>query len=118
MSQGMKDSGIQWLGDIPDSWNIKRVKYTANLKGRIGWQGLTSEEYQDDGAFLITGVDFKNGGIDWENCVHVPMKRWEEAREIQIQNGDLLIVALPSSIITAGYITELNKGNMDEETQG
>lgn len=91
MSQRMKDSGIQWIGAIPDSWNIKRMKYSASLKGRIGWQGLTSEEYQDDGAFLITGVDFKNGGIDWENCVHVPMKRWEEAREIQIQNGDLLI---------------------------
>jgi type I restriction enzyme S subunit len=91
MSQGMKDSGIQWIGDIPDSWNIKRIKYSASLKGRIGWQGLTSEEYQDDGSFLITGVDFQSGGIDWENCVHVPMKRWEEARDIQIRNGDLLI---------------------------
>lgn len=63
----------------------------ANLKGRIGWQGLTSDEYQDEGAYLITGVDFADGGIDWENCVHVPMKRWEEAKDIQIQNGDLLI---------------------------
>lgn len=91
MSQGMKASGIKWIGDIPDSWQTKRIKYMATLKGRIGWQGLTSEEYQDDGAYLITGIDFNNGGIDWENCVHVPMKRWEEARDIQIKNGDLLI---------------------------
>lgn len=91
MSQGMKASGIKWIGDIPDSWQTNRIKYMATLKGRIGWQGLTSEEYQDDGAYLITGVDFNNGGIDWENCVHVPMKRWEEARDIQIKNGDLLI---------------------------
>lgn len=89
--EAMKQSGIQWIGEIPDSWKTKRIKYMANLKGRIGWQGLTSEEYQDEGAYLITGVDFLNGGIDWENCVHVPMSRWEEAREIQIQNGDLLI---------------------------
>jgi len=87
----MKQSGIQWIGEIPASWNTKRIKYMATLKGRIGWQGLTSDEYQDEGAFLITGVDFSNGGIDWENCVHVPMKRWEEAKDIQIQNGDLLI---------------------------
>lgn len=91
MSEGMKATGIQWIGDIPVSWNTKRIKYMASLKGRIGWQGLTSEEYQDEGAYLITGVDFKGGGIDWENCYHVPMKRWEEAKEIQIQNGDLLI---------------------------
>ena len=87
----MKQSGVQWIGEIPASWNTKRIKYMATLKGRIGWQGLTSDEYQDEGAFLITGVDFSDGGIDWENCVHVPMKRWEEAKDIQIQNGVLLI---------------------------
>lgn len=91
MMEAMKDSGIRWIGEIPESWNTKRIKYVANLKGRIGWQGLTSEEYQDEGAFLITGVDFLDGGIDWENCVHVPMKRWEEAKDIQIEEGDLLI---------------------------
>ncbi len=89
--EAMKDSGVRWIGEIPTSWNAKRIKYMASLKGRIGWQGLTSDEYQDEGAYLITGVDFDNGRIDWENCVHVPMKRWEEAQEIQIQNGDLLI---------------------------
>ena len=87
----MKQTGVQWIGEIPSNWNTKRIKYMANLKGRIGWQGLTSDEYQDEGAYLITGVDFADGGIDWENCVHVPMKRWEEAKDIQIQNGDLLI---------------------------
>ena len=87
----MKQTGIRWIGEIPTDWNTKRIKYMATLKGRIGWQGLTSEEYQDEGAYLITGVDFLNGGINWEQCEHVPMKRWEEARDIQIQNGDLLI---------------------------
>ena len=48
--EAMKQSGIQWIGEIPDSWKTKRIKYMANLKGRIGWQGLTSEEYQDEGA--------------------------------------------------------------------
>lgn len=89
--EAMKDSGLKWIGAIPSNWKITRIKYMSSLKGRIGWQGLTSEEYQDEGAYLITGVDFLDGEIDWENCVHVPMKRWEEAKDIQIQNGDLLI---------------------------
>ena len=87
----LNETGIRWIGAIPNNWHTKRIKYVANLKGRIGWQGLTSEEYQDEGAYLITGVDFMNGGINWEQCEHVPMKRWEEAKDIQIQNGDLLI---------------------------
>lgn len=87
----MKPSGIAWIGNIPTDWEIKKIKYIATLKGRIGWQGLTSDEYTDEGAYLITGTDFNNGGINWETCVHVPMKRWEEAKDIQIENGDLLI---------------------------
>ena len=60
MAEKMKPSGIDWIGDIPRSWNIKRIKYLAQLKGRIGWQGLTSDEYTDVGSFLITGVDFSD----------------------------------------------------------
>ena len=48
MTEKMKPSGISWIGDIPQDWNIKRVKYLASLKGRIGWQGLTSDEYTDE----------------------------------------------------------------------
>ena len=91
MTEQMKPSGLVWMGDIPQNWDIKRVKYLASLKGRIGWQGLTSDEYTDEGPYLITGIDFKNGGIDWENCVHISEKRWEEAPDIHIKNGDLLI---------------------------
>lgn len=91
MAEQMKPSGIDWIGEIPCSWNIKRIKYLAELKGRIGWQGLTSDEYTDAGPFLITGVDFSDGGIDWESCVHITEERWAEAPEIHIKNGDLLI---------------------------
>lgn len=91
MPEQIKKSGINWIGDIPCSWNVKRIKYIAQLKGRIGWQGLTSDEYTDIGPYLITGVDFFNGGINWENCVHITEKRWAEAPEIHIKNGDLLI---------------------------
>ena len=87
----MKDSGVEWIGEIPESWITTRIKYTSTLKGRIGWQGLKSDEYIDEGPFLITGVDFVNGRIDWENCAHISNERYEEAPEIHIFEGDLLI---------------------------
>lgn len=91
MTTEMKDSGVKWIGTVPADWEINKIKYISILKGRIGWQGLTSDEYTDEGAYLITGTDFENGSINWDTCVHVPMRRWEEARDIQIENGDLLI---------------------------
>ena len=89
--QGYKNSGIEWIGTIPSDWKLDKIKYMANLYGRIGWQGLTSEEYIDEGPFLVTGVDFCKGRIDWNSCVHISEKRWEQADKIQIKNEDLLI---------------------------
>lgn len=91
MVEQMKPSGIDWIGDIPQSWKLKRIKYLSTLKGRIGWQGLTADEYVDEGPFLITGTDFVDGTINWDTCVHITQERWAEAPEIHIKNGDLLI---------------------------
>ncbi|EMC49357.1 restriction endonuclease subunit S [Streptococcus mutans] len=87
----MKDSGIEWIGEVPSDSKIVRIKNYFTLKGRIGWQGLTSAEYIDEGPYLITGVDFANGEIDWNKSVHISEKRYEEAPEIHIKEGDLLI---------------------------
>lgn len=87
----MKSSGVEWIGDIPEKWDVFRIKNVAFLKGRIGWQGLKSDEYQEDGPFLVTGKDFKNGKIDWMSCVHITEERFDEAPEIHIRENDLLI---------------------------
>lgn len=87
----MKASGIPWIGRIPEHWKTIRIKNVAYLKGRIGWQGLKSNEYQETGPYLITGTDFENGKINWETCVHITQERFEEAPEIHIKDNDLLI---------------------------
>ena len=87
----MKDSGIDWIGQVPEGWDISKIKFTTQLNGRIGWQGLTSAEYKEEGPYLITGTDFHNGTINFETAVHIDEKRWSEASQIQVENGDLLI---------------------------
>ncbi len=87
----MKDSGIEWIGEVPEDWGITKIKFTTQLNGRIGWQGLTSAEYKEEGPYLITGTDFLDGKINFETAVHIDEKRWFEAKQIQVENGDLLI---------------------------
>lgn len=91
MINPMKDSGVEWIGEIPSAWDVTKIKYTTQLNGRIGWQGLTSSEYKDEGPFLITGTDFQEGRINFESAVHIDESRWKEAKQIQVENGDLLI---------------------------
>ena len=86
-----KPSGVDWIGSIPSSWVLEKLNNVAELYGRIGWQGLTADEYQDEGPWLVTGTDFKDGKVDWNTCVHISEKRWEEAHQIKLQPSDLLI---------------------------
>lgn len=31
----MKDSGVEWIGEIPESWDIKKIKYVADFNPKI-----------------------------------------------------------------------------------
>ena len=87
----MKDSGVEWIGEIPEHWEVTKIKYTTYVKGRIGWQGLKSDEFIDKGPFLVTGTDFLQGYVNWDTCYHISEKRYNEAPPIQLQENDLLI---------------------------
>jgi len=87
----MKDSGVEWIGEIPEGWIYCRIKYNTYLKGRIGWQGLKASEFLDNGPYLVTGTDFENGKVNWNVAYHISSERYAEAPEIQLKVGDLLI---------------------------
>lgn len=87
----MEDSKIEWIGEIPEDWKTTKIKYTTYVKGRIGWQGLRSDEFIEVGPHLVTGTDFKDGLVNWSNCHRISEERYEEAPQIQLKNNDVLI---------------------------
>jgi len=44
-----------------------------------------------DDPFLITGMNFKDGKIRWEEVYHIPHNRYEEAKKIQLEIDDVLM---------------------------
>jgi type I restriction enzyme S subunit len=87
----LKDSGIEWIGEIPEHWGVSKIKFTTYVKGRIGWQGLRADEFIDEGPYLVTGTDFVDGLVNWDSCYHISMERYNEAPPIQLRENDLLI---------------------------
>lgn len=81
------------IGVIPDDWDVKNLKEISFMKGRIGWQGLKETEFtmNPEEPFLITGMNFKDGRIRWNEVYHVSLKRYELAKNIQLKIGDVLI---------------------------
>lgn len=74
-------------------WPVVPLGSISSMKGRIGWQGLKQEEFTQnaDDPFLITGMNFKDGVIRWEEVYHFPESRYAEAPEIQLRTGDVLM---------------------------
>lgn len=80
------------IGLIPDDWEVKNINKECTIKARIGWQGLKSTEYLDYGNYiLITGTDFNNGFINWKSCSYVTKWRYNQDKNIQIKQGDVLV---------------------------
>lgn len=87
-----KDSGVEWIGKVPEHWEIRRLKTDTFLKGRIGWNGLRSDEFKESSyAYLVTGQDFTGPNINWDKCYQIDKVRYDEDPFIQLQNGDILI---------------------------
>ena len=78
-----KNSGVDWLGDIPEHWEVKRLKQNTYLKGRIGWQNLRANEFVEEGPYCITGTDFIKGKINWNTCYKVTESRYEIDEKIK-----------------------------------
>lgn len=58
----MKDSGIEWIGGIPEEWGITKVKYIFNIVNG-STPDSSNYEYWDGDIKWITPADMKNTGL-------------------------------------------------------
>lgn len=68
----MKDSGIDWIGQIPSHWEIKRLKNFLKFCFSGGTPTATNESfYSEDGTPWVTISDMSDGGciFSTENSV-------------------------------------------------
>lgn len=107
----MKDSGIEWIGEIPENWEACRMKNVAELFGRIGFRGYTSEDLNKDGegAITLSPSNMLPMGMDYSNVTYLSWFKYHESPEIKIQNGDILMVKTGSSYGKVSYVEDLPK---------
>lgn len=76
----IKNSGIEWIGKIPEQWKIVSVRNMIRSQdleiqdGNHGELHPKTEEYVDEGIPFIMANDIKNRSIDFHNCKKIPKK--------------------------------------------
>jgi len=88
-----KHSGIEWLGDIPEHWEVKRMTfYVGYVKG----YAFNTELFQPDGMPVIKASDIKNltirKGKDFLRPDIV-----EQFEKVKLKTGDIIISTVGST---------------------
>jgi type I restriction enzyme S subunit len=85
----MKDSGIEWLGEIPEHWVVKRLKHVST---KIGDGIHTTPSYlQGTEIYFINGVNLNNGEITLtDKTLSVPIEEYDKFK-IDLKLGSILV---------------------------
>ncbi|ENV70146.1 restriction endonuclease subunit S [Acinetobacter towneri] len=103
-----KDSGVEWIGQIPEHWNTKKFKYAMSIKARLGWKGLKADEYVDNSEYgFLSTPNIKHQNIKYDECYFITQRRYEESPEIMLQDGDILLVKDGSTLGISNIVKNL-----------
>jgi type I restriction enzyme S subunit len=87
----MKDSGIEWLGEVPAHWEVRSIS-SVSTKITNGYVGPTREILVDDGVRYLQSLHIKQNKIVFDKKYFVSSE-WSESHSKSILNvGDVLIV--------------------------
>ena len=83
-----KDSGINWIGKIPEGWEVKRVKHICSRNAEYGLNE-PSDNYVEEGARFLRTTDITENGNLIKNGVYLPENKTN--REYLLNTSDVLV---------------------------
>lgn len=90
-------------------WQRRQLGELAELKGRIGWRGLTAKEYTQTGPFFLSVHSLNYGDyVDFRDAFHISHERYAESPEIMLKEGDVLICKDGAGIGKVGIVGALS----------
>jgi type I restriction enzyme S subunit len=85
----MKDSGVEWLGEIPEHWEVKRLKF---LTRQIIDGTHFTPTYAVEGVPFLRVTDIQESVINFEQVKLIPESEHKELiKRCNPEKGDLLL---------------------------
>lgn len=111
MAEQMKPSGIDWIGDIPESWDVEPIKYRVSF-----YNGDRSENYPSKNEMQSEGIPFINAGHIEGNCLnmndmdYISEEKYRVMGGVKLQQGDILYCLRGS--VGKNVIVNIDKGTV------
>jgi len=111
----MKDSGIDWIGKIPEGWKVDRLKF---LVSKIN-SGITpkggSTVYTNEGIPLLRSQNIHFDGLRLDDVAHIPEEIHQTMLNSVVKKRDVLINITGASIGRCTHVEEeFEKANVNQ----
>lgn len=83
----MKDSGIEWIGEIPEHWEVVRLKNIASSYGGLTYSPNDVCD-ESEGVLVLRSSNIQNGKLAFHDNVYV---RNEVNKKLITKRGDILV---------------------------
>ena len=105
MNRKMKDSGVEWIGEIPEDWEVSKIKYVTNEL----YTGATPQSENDD-FYSDIGIPFVTiSDMSCNDFVEVTKKsiteQGQEDKKLKILPKGTILYSIYATI---GKVSELN----------
>ena len=95
----MKDSGIDWIGQVPQGWGVSRLKYLANKIGSGKTPLGGSEIFEETGILFIRSQNIYNGLILLEDkATYINKNIHQQMIGTCVKKNDILLNITGASI--------------------
>ena len=98
-----KDSGIEWIGEIPEHWEVKRLKHLISLNDEV-----LSEKTDDNEIINYIEIgDIKNGEV---NSTELLFKDSPSRARRIVKNGDVIVSTVRTYLQAITQVDEKRSG--------
>lgn len=105
----MKDSGIEWLGQIPAHWQVRKLKHVCE-RIFVGVAEAATFAYVDVGVPLLRSTDVRANRIRTDDIRHIDPKFADKLPTKRLRIGDIVTVRTGNSGVSAVVPKEYDGG--------
>ena len=99
----LKPSGVEWLGDVPEHWEVRRLRYL--IRGKLTYGANAAAEHTDPAwPRYLRITDFsKNGTLPKDTFRSLPL---QTAKDYLVEPGDVLLARSGATVGKAFLVDE------------
>jgi type I restriction enzyme S subunit len=112
----MKDSGVEWLGEVPEHWEILELKHLKKVGSSITYGIVQAGPHIDEGIPYIRTSDMAGDRLWLETCQRTTAEIDQSYARSKVEAGDLVIAIRATVGKTLEVPTELHGANLTQGT--